>query len=196
MNVTACRRQGIKPIENRVNPRDIMSNRADARCTSSTGAARSLRSGSAGQGQWHRPLTGLTAAVKDMYDIAGSRTGAGNPIWLATRSHADASTPRRLPYPPRSMSRARRASAPGAHRAPFLAARRPARLPTLATRRGEFATIPTLSGTFRRRTGGCRRLFWRKAGPAAKGNRRCAPRSRLPTLARASGSCRPRCRGR
>ena len=36
------------------------------------------------------PLTGLTAAVKDMYDIAGSRTGAGNPTWLAT--HAPAST--------------------------------------------------------------------------------------------------------
>jgi amidase len=36
------------------------------------------------------PLTGLTAAVKDMYDIAGSRTGAGNPTWLAT--HGPAST--------------------------------------------------------------------------------------------------------
>jgi amidase len=36
------------------------------------------------------PLTGLTAGVKDMYDIAGSRTGAGNPTWLAT--HAPAST--------------------------------------------------------------------------------------------------------
>jgi amidase len=40
------------------------------------------------------PLAGLTAAVKDMYDIAGSRTGAGNPTWLAThapaRSHAAA----------------------------------------------------------------------------------------------------------
>ena len=28
------------------------------------------------------PLAGLTAAVKDMYDIAGTRTGAGNPTWL------------------------------------------------------------------------------------------------------------------
>jgi amidase len=40
------------------------------------------------------PLAGLTAAVKDMYDIAGSRTGAGNPAWLAAhapaRSHAAA----------------------------------------------------------------------------------------------------------
>jgi amidase len=36
------------------------------------------------------PLAGLTAAVKDMYDIAGTRTGAGNPTWLAT--HAPAKT--------------------------------------------------------------------------------------------------------
>ena len=28
------------------------------------------------------PLAGLTAAVKDMYDIAGSRTGGGSPDWL------------------------------------------------------------------------------------------------------------------
>lgn len=28
------------------------------------------------------PLAGLTAAVKDMYDIAGERTGGGNPEWL------------------------------------------------------------------------------------------------------------------
>lgn len=30
------------------------------------------------------PLAGLTAAVKDMYDIAGTRTGNGNPTWLET----------------------------------------------------------------------------------------------------------------
>ncbi|HUC68570.1 MAG TPA: amidase [Stellaceae bacterium] len=34
------------------------------------------------------PLSGLTAAVKDMFDIAGERTGAGNPTWLSTRSPA------------------------------------------------------------------------------------------------------------
>jgi len=34
------------------------------------------------------PLAGLTAAVKDMYDIAGTRTGAGNPTWLATHAPA------------------------------------------------------------------------------------------------------------
>lgn len=40
------------------------------------------------------PLAGLTAVVKDMYDIAGTRTGGGNPGLLATqepaRTHAPA----------------------------------------------------------------------------------------------------------
>jgi amidase len=31
------------------------------------------------------PLAGLTAVVKDMYDIAGHRTGGGNPDWLAAQ---------------------------------------------------------------------------------------------------------------
>ena len=34
------------------------------------------------------PLTGLTAVVKDMYDIAGERTGGGNPDWLAAQQPA------------------------------------------------------------------------------------------------------------
>jgi amidase len=34
------------------------------------------------------PLAGLTAAVKDMYDIAGYRTGNGNPTWLASHPAA------------------------------------------------------------------------------------------------------------
>jgi len=34
------------------------------------------------------PLAGLTAAVKDMYDIAGEKTGGGSPEWLATREAA------------------------------------------------------------------------------------------------------------
>jgi len=34
------------------------------------------------------PLAGLTAAVKDMYDIAGTRTGAGNPTWLSAHEPA------------------------------------------------------------------------------------------------------------
>jgi amidase len=36
------------------------------------------------------PLTGLTVAVKDMYDIAGERAGAGNPDWLAGAGPATA----------------------------------------------------------------------------------------------------------
>jgi amidase len=36
------------------------------------------------------PLAGLTAAVKDMYDIAGTRTGNGNPTWLETHEPAAA----------------------------------------------------------------------------------------------------------
>jgi len=34
------------------------------------------------------PLVGLTAAVKDMYDIAGYPTGNGNPTWLASHPAA------------------------------------------------------------------------------------------------------------
>ncbi len=34
------------------------------------------------------PLAGLTALVKDMYDITGSRTGGGNPDWLAAQRPA------------------------------------------------------------------------------------------------------------
>lgn len=34
------------------------------------------------------PLAGLTAAVKDMYDIAGSTTGNGSPTWLQTHRPA------------------------------------------------------------------------------------------------------------
>jgi amidase len=35
------------------------------------------------------PLAGLRAVVKDMYDIAGSRTGGGNPDWLASQKPAE-----------------------------------------------------------------------------------------------------------
>src|SRR6185295_2945168 len=34
------------------------------------------------------PLAGLTAAVKDMYDIVGERTGGGSPEWLAQQNPA------------------------------------------------------------------------------------------------------------
>ena len=36
------------------------------------------------------PLAGLTAAVKDMYDIAGTRTGNGNPTWETLMRYAQA----------------------------------------------------------------------------------------------------------
>ena len=39
------------------------------------------------------PLAGLTAVVKDMYDIAGERTGGGNPEWLATHAPATRNCP-------------------------------------------------------------------------------------------------------
>jgi amidase len=42
------------------------------------------------EGRADGPLAGLSAAVKDMYDIAGYRTGAGNPEWLASRPPAEA----------------------------------------------------------------------------------------------------------
>ena len=40
-------------------------------------------------GAAHGPLAGLTAAIKDMYDIAGERTGGGSPEWLAVHQPAN-----------------------------------------------------------------------------------------------------------
>ena len=40
------------------------------------------------RGAGNGPLAGFTAVVKDMYDIAGSRTGGGNPEWLAAQQPA------------------------------------------------------------------------------------------------------------
>jgi amidase len=42
------------------------------------------------EGRSDGPLAGFTATVKDMYDITGYRTGAGNPEWLASRQPAEA----------------------------------------------------------------------------------------------------------
>ncbi len=39
------------------------------------------------------PLAGLSAVVKDMYDIAGERTGCGSPEWLATNPPAARNCP-------------------------------------------------------------------------------------------------------
>jgi amidase len=33
-------------------------------------------------------LAGLTVVIKDMYDIAGARTGGGNPEWLENQKPA------------------------------------------------------------------------------------------------------------
>src|ERR1700751_2372277 len=35
------------------------------------------------------PLRGLTFAVKDVFDVAGHRTGNGNPVWLETPPPAE-----------------------------------------------------------------------------------------------------------
>jgi amidase len=40
-------------------------------------------------GSGEGPLAGLTMAVKDVYDIAGHRTGNGNPVWLDTHPAAE-----------------------------------------------------------------------------------------------------------
>ena len=40
------------------------------------------------RGSGSGPLAGLTMAVKDIYDIAGHRTGFGNPDWLRTHPPA------------------------------------------------------------------------------------------------------------
>jgi amidase len=39
------------------------------------------------------PMSGLTFAVKDLIDVAGTRTGGGNPDWLATHEPAATSAP-------------------------------------------------------------------------------------------------------
>jgi amidase len=39
------------------------------------------------------PLAGLTFAAKDLFDVAGHTTGAGNPTWLATHEPATRSSP-------------------------------------------------------------------------------------------------------
>ena len=39
------------------------------------------------------PLDGLTFAVKDVFDVAGQRTGFGQPTWLATHAPAETTAP-------------------------------------------------------------------------------------------------------
>src|ERR1700731_3126457 len=45
------------------------------------------------QGAPHGPLAGLTFAAKDLFDIAGHVTGAGNPDWLALHPPATRTAP-------------------------------------------------------------------------------------------------------
>jgi amidase len=45
------------------------------------------------QGAPHGALRGLTFAAKDIYDIAGHKTGFGSPDWLATHDAATATAP-------------------------------------------------------------------------------------------------------
>lgn len=44
-------------------------------------------------GAAHGPLAGLRFAAKDLYDVAGHVTGAGNPTWLATHQPATVTSP-------------------------------------------------------------------------------------------------------
>ncbi|MEM6711191.1 MAG: amidase [Pseudomonadota bacterium] len=39
------------------------------------------------------PLSGLTLGVKDLFDVAGFKTGAGSPTWMATAREADQNAP-------------------------------------------------------------------------------------------------------
>jgi amidase len=45
------------------------------------------------KGASHGPLVGLTFAVKDIYDVAGHRTGFGSPDWLRTHGPAAQTAP-------------------------------------------------------------------------------------------------------
>ncbi len=45
------------------------------------------------KGASHGPLMGLSFAVKDIYDVAGHRTGFGNPDWLRTHPPAEHTAP-------------------------------------------------------------------------------------------------------
>lgn len=45
------------------------------------------------RGRGNGPLAGLTLAAKDVFDIAGSRTGFGNPTWLETHPPAGTTAP-------------------------------------------------------------------------------------------------------
>eukprot|EP00959_Pyramimonas_sp_CCMP1952_P154648 3235478-Pyramimonas_sp.AAC.1 len=45
------------------------------------------------QGSPEGPLSGLTFAIKDLFDVKGYKTGFGNPTWLDTHDIADRTAP-------------------------------------------------------------------------------------------------------
>lgn len=45
------------------------------------------------EGRPDGPLSGLTFAAKDLFDIAGHKTGAGNPVWLETHEAPQRTSP-------------------------------------------------------------------------------------------------------
>lgn len=60
----------------------------DAETSDEAGTLTDTMSGEFVVGATDGPLAGLTAFAKDMYDIAGTRTGGGNPTWLAEQALA------------------------------------------------------------------------------------------------------------
>ncbi len=62
----------------------LMEDPLGAFCRENHAALRGAKDGS---------LAGLTFAVKDVFDVAGSRTGFGNPAWLETHPPAESTAP-------------------------------------------------------------------------------------------------------
>lgn len=58
-----------------------------------TTVALRLGPGALAVGRRDGPLSGLDVVVKDLFDVAGTRTGAGNPTWLAQATEAVRSAP-------------------------------------------------------------------------------------------------------
>eukprot|EP00197_Chlamydomonas_leiostraca_P010467 CAMPEP_0202864410 /NCGR_PEP_ID=MMETSP1391-20130828/4662_1 /ASSEMBLY_ACC=CAM_ASM_000867 /TAXON_ID=1034604 /ORGANISM="Chlamydomonas leiostraca, Strain SAG 11-49" /LENGTH=452 /DNA_ID=CAMNT_0049544145 /DNA_START=218 /DNA_END=1576 /DNA_ORIENTATION=+ len=45
------------------------------------------------EGEAGGPLTGVTVAIKDLFDVAGQKTGFGNPVWRDSHQRATATCP-------------------------------------------------------------------------------------------------------
>ncbi len=79
-------------LERRENPR-LVSRHAEGKSMSGFFVPHDLKAPLKGAASG--PLAGLTAVVKDMYAIAGERTGGGNPDWLANAAARSRALPRR-----------------------------------------------------------------------------------------------------